>query len=61
MAKVSLEKIESGDGINGKDFYESKLETARFYFARVLPEADARFKMILAGSGTLMALKAEGF
>jgi len=54
MAKISLEKLESGDGIHGKDFYEAKLKTARFYMQRVLPEADGRFKMVLAGADTLM-------
>ena len=61
MAKAALDKLESGDGINGKDFYDYKIETARFYFARVLPEADARFKMVMAGAKTMMDLKAEGF
>src|SRR5204862_5761704 len=33
MAKIALEKKDSGD-----TFYASKLATARFYFARLLPE-----------------------
>jgi len=61
MAKVALEKIESGDGINGKAFYETKLKTAKFYMQRVLPEADGRFKMVLAGADTLMDMAAGEF
>jgi hypothetical protein len=33
MAKIALEKLDSGD-----NFYKAKLATARFYFARLLPE-----------------------
>lgn len=59
MAKAAFAKLESSEG--DKAFYEAKIETARFYFARVLPETEARFKMILAGAQPLMTLKAEGF
>lgn len=61
MAKVALEKLESGDGINGKDFYEAKLKTARFYMQRMLPESDGRFKMVLAGGDTLMDIAVGEF
>ena len=59
MVDAARAKIESGEG--DKAFYESKLDTARFFFARMLPEADARFKMIMAGADSLMALDAESF
>ena len=59
MVKVAMEKIEAGEG--DKAFYESKLKTARFYMQRVLPEADARFKMVLAGADTLMAPAEDEF
>ena len=61
IAKVALEKIESGDGINGKEFYEAKLKTAKFYMQRILPEADGRFKMVLAGADTLMDMAVGEF
>ncbi len=61
MVKAAYAKLESGDGAQKKEFYQAKLDTARFYFARVLPEADARFKMVLAGADTLMAMDAENF
>lgn len=59
MVKVAQEKLESGEG--DKEFYEAKIQTAKFFMARVLPEADARFKMVLAGADTLMAPKEAAF
>jgi len=61
MEKVAMEKMESGDGEQPKEFYESKLHTARFFFTKMLPEADWKFKSIMAGAEPLMAMKAEGF
>jgi alkylation response protein AidB-like acyl-CoA dehydrogenase len=60
MAKTALEKLESGT--NGRDeFYQSKVETARFYFARMLPDTEAHFRKAMAGADSLMTLKASGF
>ena len=59
MVKAAMAKIESDEGDTA--FYESKLHTARFFMTRILPEADARFKMVLAGAEPLMALDEVGF
>ena len=59
MVKVAQEKLAEGEG--NKEFYETKIKTARFYMARVLPEADARFKMVMAGADTMMDLDEEAF
>ena len=59
MVKVSLEALE-GDPDN-KEFYEAKLQTAKFFFSKMLPEADWRFKSLMAGAEPLMAMKAEAF
>ena len=56
MAHVALQKADSGDR-----FYEAKLATARFYFARLLPEAAYHSRAARAGAGPLMALDAELF
>ncbi|MDF3886563.1 acyl-CoA dehydrogenase C-terminal domain-containing protein [Cupriavidus basilensis] len=56
MAKIALEKEAGGD-----KFYTSKLATARFYFARLLPETASQIRMARAGSATLMALDADLF
>lgn len=52
IVRVSLEKLQSGEG--DRAFYETKLKTARFFFARMLPEVDSRFKMVMAGAESLM-------
>ena len=56
---VAQQKLEAGDG--DTEFYEAKIETAKFFMARMLPEADAKFKMVLAGGETLMAMKESAF
>ena len=38
------------------EFRESKLNTARFYFAKLLPQTEALEKKILAGADTVMAM-----
>ena len=61
MAKLAIEKLDNGDGEQSTDFYEAKLQTATFFFTKMLPEADWRFKCIMAGAEPLMAMKAEAF
>lgn len=56
---AAQEKLASGEG--DKEFYESKLKTARFFMERMLPDADARFKMVLAGAESLMAMDESQF
>ncbi|HVL76554.1 MAG TPA: acyl-CoA dehydrogenase C-terminal domain-containing protein [Noviherbaspirillum sp.] len=56
MAKIALEKQDSGD-----DFYKAKLATARFYFARLLPETAMLIRQARSGSASLMALEADLF
>lgn len=60
MVLIALDKIENG-GSEPKEFYETKIKTARFFFARMLPENDSRFKAVMAGADTLMAMDAEEF
>ncbi|WP_028008211.1 acyl-CoA dehydrogenase C-terminal domain-containing protein [Solimonas flava] len=54
MAAVALAKPED-------DFYKAKLATARFYFAKLLPETAYQIRSARAGSDTLMALDAALF
>lgn len=60
MVKTALEKKDNG-GEAGKEFYESKIKTARFFMGRVLPEADSRFKMVMAGADSMMAFDEAEF
>ena len=56
MAKGALAKEGSGD-----PFYRAKLATARFYFAKLLPETASAIRFARAGSKVLMELEAELF
>jgi hypothetical protein len=51
MAQVALREIEAG---NRDKFYVAKLQTARFYFAKLLPETATLMRTARAGSATLM-------
>jgi hypothetical protein len=51
MAKIALEKQASGD-----PFYTAKLATARFYFAKLLPETAGLIRSARAGVAPLMAM-----
>jgi alkylation response protein AidB-like acyl-CoA dehydrogenase len=51
MAKVALAKKDSGD-----PFYAAKLATARFYFAKLLPETAGLIRSARAGVAPLMAM-----
>jgi len=52
MAKVALEKQGSGD-----PFYKAKLATARFYFAKLLPETASLIRTARAGLKPLMEME----
>jgi len=51
MARLALDKQNSGD-----PFYTAKLATARFYFAKLLPETAALIRSARAGVAPLMAM-----
>ena len=59
MVKVAQEKLAEGTG--NKAFYAAKLKTARFFFARMLPEADWHFKTVMAGAESLMEMDEDEF
>jgi alkylation response protein AidB-like acyl-CoA dehydrogenase len=52
MAKIALAKKDSGD-----PFYAAKLHTARFYFAKLLPETAGLIRSARAGVAPLMAME----
>ena len=56
MAKVALAKVDGGD-----PFYKAKLGTARFYYAKLLPETAALIRTARAGSASLMDMDAALF
>ena len=56
MAKVALEKEGAGD-----PFYAAKLATARFYFAKLLPETAGLIRTARAGAAAMMAMDVSMF
>ena len=59
MIKVAQAKIEAGEG--NKKFYETKIKTGRFFFEKMLPEANWRFKSLSSGAASMMALDEDDF
>ena len=57
MAAKALENVE-GDNTG---FYEVKLDTARYFMRRLLPQVGALLEAVRSGSDLLMALDAEAF
>jgi alkylation response protein AidB-like acyl-CoA dehydrogenase len=59
MAKVAAAKLPTAG--DRKAFYEVKLKTARFYFAKIMPQVNALNLAILGGAKPLMDFPVEGF
>lgn len=59
MAQVACEKLASGEG--HADFYKAKLQTAEFYFDRLLPRAKAHAEAMMAPSKSCMQMETEHF
>ena len=59
MAKVAQEKLAAGTTEEG--FYTSKVQTAKFYFDRILPRTAAHAAMIANGGESIMAVEEENF
>ncbi len=56
MADVAAKKIAGGDD---NDFYKAKLETAKFYYDRILPRTATHLKCVEAGGESLMGISEE--
>lgn len=59
MAFRADEALRSGQGAETAAFYRAKMDTARFYFERLLPRADAHARMALAPAKTLLQTPAD--
>ena len=59
MAKVALDTM--ADGTSEEAFYNAKVQTARFYFKRLLPRTKGHAEMMLAGADSLMDLPEDSF
>ena len=59
MARLALEKIASGE--DGDGFYTAKLQTARFYYQRILPRTRSHVGSMLSGADNLMEMDEAHF
>jgi alkylation response protein AidB-like acyl-CoA dehydrogenase len=57
MAEIAQQKL--GQGEDG--FYQAKIDTARFFTERLLPQTGALFASIMAGSKTMMSFPDDAF
>tara|TARA_B100001179_G_scaffold35279_1_gene22256 strand:- start:2201 stop:3964 length:1764 start_codon:yes stop_codon:yes gene_type:complete len=56
-AWIKVLEVSFKDYENNKDFYEDKIQTANYYFNRVLPRAESHFKTAMTGSNYIMDFK----
>ncbi len=56
-AWIKVLEVSYKDYNNNKEFYEDKIQTANFYFNRILPRAESHYKIALTGSNYLMDFK----
>ncbi|WP_312271975.1 phenylacyl-CoA dehydrogenase [Pseudomonas sp.] len=59
MARAASEKLAAGT--DEAAFYKAKLQTARFYYQRLLPRTRMHVEAMLAGAGSLMDVAEEDF
>ena len=59
MAQIAQKAL--ADGTSETEFYEAKLKTARFYFAKLMPRTATHAASIKAGGATLMEMGEEQF
>ena len=61
QAQKSAALLQSGDGEESSEFYTSKIQTAEFYFDRLLPRAMAHKRAALSSTKSLMQMDNEHF
>lgn len=61
QAAKAAELSASGKGKESADFYRAKIQTAEFYFRRLLPRTDAHAKGALAPTSSVMQMDKEHF
>ncbi|OED45031.1 acyl-CoA dehydrogenase [Endozoicomonas sp. (ex Bugula neritina AB1)] len=59
MARIAHEQIEAGT--SEKDYYEAKIQTAQFFYQRLLPRAQMHKVCLESGVDNLLNMKEEGF
>jgi len=59
MAKVALDQM--AEGTSEEMFYNAKVQSARFYFKRLLPRTKTHAETMLAGADSLLDMPEEAF
>ena len=59
MAVIARQRLD--EGANKRDFYQAKLDTARFFMTRMLPETTSLAAKVRAGAGPLMNFNDAAF
>jgi alkylation response protein AidB-like acyl-CoA dehydrogenase len=59
MAETATQRLAANP--EGRDFYETKIKTCRFYMKKMMPQARALTRSIWNGSGVLMEIPADKF
>jgi len=57
MAGLALDKADGDEQL----FYQAKIDTARFYMQRLLPQNGGLYGAILAGGKSMMAFNNDAF
>ncbi len=59
MAEKAFEQLAKGS--DDENFYRAKIQTAEFYFARILPRTKTHYATMMSGSKNLMQIEEEHF
>ncbi len=54
---IKILEVSFNDYESNKDFYNDKINTAKFYFEKVLPRAEYHYKSAISGSSNIMNFK----
>ena len=56
-AWIKILEVSFKDFDTNKEFYSDKINTAKFYFDKVLPRAEYHYKSAISGSSNIMNFK----
>ena len=58
---VKIAGFQLAFGTQEKEFYQAKINTATFFYDRILPQSAALFLAIKSGKGSTMAMPEDAF
>lgn len=59
MAEKAYEAL--ANGTQDEDFYQAKIHTAEFYYARILPRTKTHYAAMMSGAKNLMQFEEKNF